>query len=480
VSDESRLPAALWAILALALVLRLLGAWHGNLTFDESAHLALAETIDFHPERFHLVGRSLDHPPLSIYVTKVSGLVFGESTFGLRVLHAVAGALTIIPVFLLGRLAHSQQAGLWAAGLLAVDQFHASWSRLFMPEVLMLGCWSVALVQLTRLLLEPKTRNFVLLGAWIGLACLAKETALLLGPVAWLVVAVRRPALLRDGRWYLAHGVWLLVILPDVVWNALHFSESYLHRDADLLSQPFALQLKSFSLYLGELFRMVIDPEVLDVDYETGNAWACFWPAGLLYLGSVVAAARRPVSSSRALLLIAFAVPFVAFTLVPGGERFDPFWWASPSLIAAVVCAGGLLEQWARRAAAARWSIALAVALLGVHYVPLALRPGGPAGVGYPRRTVQEFARNAILDARHALLQRDPRTARRQLIYALNIGGPDAAAYYLLGSAHAMEQQYAAAEAHLRKSLELAPDNPRAEDLLRRVRSLRKQADPAE
>ena len=56
------IPGALWSILGVAVALRLLGAWCGNLMFDESAHLALADTIDLHPDRLHLVFRTLDHP----------------------------------------------------------------------------------------------------------------------------------------------------------------------------------------------------------------------------------------------------------------------------------------------------------------------------------------------------------------------------------------------------------------------------------
>jgi hypothetical protein len=240
-----------------------------------------------------------------------------------------------------------------------------------------------------------------------------------------------------------------------------------------MLGQAIVVQYKSFSLYLGELFRLVIDPDVLDVDYESGNAYACFWPAGLFYLFAVLATVRRRPDTGRVLLLLSFSVPFVAFTLVPGGERFDPFWWASPSLIAAVVCAGGLLERLTRRAAALRWLGIALVGLLGIRYIAVALRPGGPAGEGYPRRTVQEFAQNALLDARQALIERHPASARRQLIYALNIGGPNAAVYALLGASYVMEQKYESAEVYLLKSLELAPDDPAALELLRRVRSLR-------
>src|SRR5947207_2407386 len=44
-ADGHRVPRALWFIVAFAALVRLLGAWNGALMYDESTHLACAETI---------------------------------------------------------------------------------------------------------------------------------------------------------------------------------------------------------------------------------------------------------------------------------------------------------------------------------------------------------------------------------------------------------------------------------------------------
>lgn len=475
-------PRTLWLILAVALGLRLAGAWFGNLTFDESAHLALADTIDLNPSRIHIVWRSLDHPMLSIYLLKLSGLLFGESNFGLRIVHVLFGAATVVPVFLLGRAAGGERAGLFAAGLLAVDQFHASWSRLFMPEIPMLFFWSLGFCWLLRIADAGRTRDFLLLGVWFGLAYMAKETGFLLVPVAWIFFCVGRRhwRILLDARWYLAHLVALLVVAPDLVWNLLHYSESYLLRNAEMISESFRLQWKPFSLYLGEFFRAIIDERVLDVDYDEGNAYCCYWPAGLLYLGSVIVAVRRASLDPQRLLLLGFGVPFVFFLLLPGGERFDPFWWASSSLISAVVLAGDFLERLSRRSRGFVWLGILLIVWFGAHYLPLAMRPGGPDGRGYPRTTVERLADNAIADARDSLLQGDLTRTRRELIYALNVGGQNAEAYFLLGHVGLRSGDYHAAEANVRKCLELEPGQPAAEKLLEEILRRQRHANSTE
>jgi len=222
------LPKILWLILAVALAVRLLGAANANLIFDERAHWAMARTIDFHPQTFHLVSRTLDHPLLSIYVLKLGSLLFGTSDFGLRILHLAAGALTVVPVYFLGRRVFSERAGLWAAGLLAVDQFHASWSRVFMPEVLMLLFGTLALLQFLRALEKDRGRDFALLGVLLGAACLAKEPSVLLWAGLWiyLLITPKYRSLLRRPRWYLANAVGVLVIAPDVIWNAMLGTEA--------------------------------------------------------------------------------------------------------------------------------------------------------------------------------------------------------------------------------------------------------------
>lgn len=467
-----RLPVLLWLTIAVGLALRLLGAWFGNLMFDERAHLALAQTIDFHPDRFHLVFRTLDHPLLSIYILKCSGLLFGESDFGLRILHVLFGTATIVPVYFLGCELRSREAGLWAAALLAVDLFHVSWSRMFMPEVIMLFFWSLAMLQLLRVVRSHRTSGFVWLGVWLGLSYLGKETGILLLPVAslFLLVSKEHRNLLWNRKWYITHATFLLVIAPDILWNLAHFSESYLQRDAQLLSEAFRIQLKPVSLYLGELIRTIIDENALDTDYEQGNAFVCHWPAGAMYLFSVVVMLQRPLPTTRRFFLLSFGFVFVFFTFLPGGNLFEPFWWASSSLIAAIVLTAVVFERATQKNEATRWVGLVLLIYLAAHTSMLVLQPGGPDGKGHPRATTGELAAESIEGAKMAMTQRDWNTASSQLIYALNMDGPNADVYALQGYLHSLQENDDAAQAVLLKALDLKPRHQAATKLLNHIR----------
>jgi len=449
----------LWLILAAALALRVVGASRANLIFDERAHWALAETIDFRPQHFHVVSRTLDHPLLSIYVLRAGSLIFGTGDFALRILYVLAGTATLVPVYFLGRRVFSERAGLWAAALLAVDQFHVCWSRVFMPEVLMLLLASLVLLQFLRSLEKNTTGNCVLLGVLWGLAYLAKEPAILLIPALWfyLLITPRHRRLLGRPRWYLAHGVFLLVIAPDVLWNLAHLSESYLYRDAALAGEPWRVSWKSFTLYLGELFRAVFGPHVLGEgrEYIDGNLYVCHWAAGGLYLASVVAATitQGKIPAVR-LLLVTFFLVFVAFMLLPGGEAFEPFWWASISLIPAVLCAGWLLDWAAGGGRVPTVAAFLLLGYLGAQVLPVAWHEGPE----HPRATIQDIVENTFREADKAMRAGDLLGAERRFIYVLNLSGPNADAYHGLAEIAARRHKPEKAESLRKKALAL--DNP--------------------
>lgn len=473
-----QVPKALWLILIVALLLRLYGAWQANLIFDERAHLALAQTINFQPGQFHLVSRTLDHPLLSIYVLKLSGMLFGESDFGLRLLHVLAGTATVLAVFFLGRRVFGEKAGLWAAGLLAVDQFHATWSRVFMPEVLMLLFAALAVLQMLRALETGSRRSYLLLGLLLGLAYLAKEPAVLLIAGLWvfLIITPQYRRVLADPRWYLAHAVCLLVVAPDVIWNLCQSTDSYLYRDASIAAEPWRLSLKPLSLYLGELFRVGFGADVLDKEYVQGNVYVCYWAAGVIYLAATAAAIRKAASPGVRLLLVTFVATSAVFFILPGGDMFEPFWWASISLIPAVVFGGWALD-WASEGRKVSTLVAiLLLAYMAGHLMGVIRRPG-PC---LPRATVEDFAGDfidraaEILDRAEALdrgelREAQLREAQHRFIYALNIGGGDADAYVGLAKVALLRKNPQKAKTLAKKALELDPKHPAAIQLIERI-----------
>jgi 4-amino-4-deoxy-L-arabinose transferase-like glycosyltransferase len=419
---------ALPGLVLLGLALRLYGAARAGLTFDESIVWAFAREITLGPV-LHLVSRTADHPLLNAYLVRASSLAFGESDLGLRALHACLGAAAITVVYDLGRRLWDSRAGLLAAGLLAVDPFHVSWSRLIIEEAPLLLCQALALRLVWRGLARGRAGDFVQAGLCVGLGYLAKETALLLLPALALALLLdeRGRRALRTPGPVLGLLAALLLVGPDVAWSLGHGPETHWRRALGILTGPAGLTLKGTSLYLGELYQHLWGSDVLGADYSDGSAYATAWPLGLLYLAAVVAALRRRHEADR-FLAVPFLLVFAAATLVDGRRLFDPFWWGSLSFLPAVLLLGRSGAPFCKRV---RWG----PQLLAVALVTLALYDFswlGRAGAHAPRLTRREWAARIAADGEERRLRGDPETARDQARQALLLDADNAAARALL------------------------------------------------
>jgi hypothetical protein len=70
------------------------------------------------------------------------------------------------------------------------------------------------------------------------------------------------------------------------------------------------------------------------------------WVAGLLYLYCTFWAWRFRQKPIVLLLQLAFLVTVLVVTLTPGGNRFDPFWWASMAMSPAIIFSGLYFREW--------------------------------------------------------------------------------------------------------------------------------------
>jgi hypothetical protein len=195
------------------------------------AHLLTGEGYGYHRDELyylacarHLDWGYVDHPPFSVLVLRVATAVLGDSIRAIRVVPAVAGALTVLVVGLLARrlgggpsaLALAMGAALAAPVYLSLDQY-------FSMNALDLLLWGTCAYVLVLVLRGGSTVLWLLLGGILGIGLQNKMSVLWLmfGLAVGLVLTPERRHLRTPWPW-LAAALALALFLPHVAWQIHH------------------------------------------------------------------------------------------------------------------------------------------------------------------------------------------------------------------------------------------------------------------
>jgi len=179
---------------------------------DEFYYLACTDRLDW---------GFVDHPPLSIAILSISRAGLGDSLVAIRLLPALAGAIT---VYLAGLMARELGGGTFARALAAIATFAAP-ILLGMNSVYSMNSfdflvWALAAYLLIRIIKTGNQQLWMVLGAILGLGLMNKIGILWLGAgIALGLLMLHRDWLKARGPW-IAGGIALLLFLPYVAWNA--------------------------------------------------------------------------------------------------------------------------------------------------------------------------------------------------------------------------------------------------------------------
>jgi hypothetical protein len=167
----------------------------------------------------------VDHPPLSVAALKLVRLSLGDSRWALRIVPAVAGAISVaLAGELCARLGGGARAAALACAatlaapvLLAMNHY---WSMNALDQLV----WAAAVLLFARALAATGVRAWAALGLVCGLGLLNKASVLWLGAgFALALVATRSGrARLRSPGPYVAAAVAALVVAPHLAWQVGH------------------------------------------------------------------------------------------------------------------------------------------------------------------------------------------------------------------------------------------------------------------
>ncbi|MCF6291683.1 MAG: glycosyltransferase family 39 protein [Desulfobacterales bacterium] len=227
-------------------LLRLLVIPRFGLGVDEAHYVLYGRYLDL---------SYFDHPPLIGWVQYVFTSLFGENEFGARIAAVLIGGIVSVLIyrFILAIARDRYQALFCTVALNASFLFNALFIML-MPDTLLF----ILIIPLIHTVIaveqENTVGNWLRLGLLLGLAGLAKYTAVLfLPPIALYFIFRRRFDLLFTPKLLPGALLALLLISPVLVWNARHDWISFAYQARHVAGSD-AVSWGKFGLSLGAQF----------------------------------------------------------------------------------------------------------------------------------------------------------------------------------------------------------------------------------
>lgn len=303
-------------------------------------------------------------PPMVAWAIWLGTHLFGSGELGVRAVSVLVYPLTTWVLFLFvrrlfGTDPRAEAMAFWTGLIYATLPFVSVGAWLITTDAFLILFWSLSLYVLTYALESGRWRHWLLLGLAVGLGLMSKYSMVFfgLGLAAYFAISPERRRLFLDPRPYAAAGLALLLLLPNVLWNASHHFVSYEH-----------------TAEISQLDRSLFHPAAL-WKFFLGQ-FAVFGPftfAGLLVLA---ARPRTWLGDDRLRLLAAFALaPLAAFLGLALLSRAFANWAAFAYASAAALVTVVWLMQGRRRLLAATLGVHLlaAVAMYHAHDITDAL-----------------------------------------------------------------------------------------------------------
>ena len=182
-----------------------------GLGVDEAHYMLYARYIDL---------SYFDHPPLVGWVHYVFNAIFGENLFSARFPAYLLGVISSIYLYRYLRFYFTANESLF--GVLAMNS-SVMLSAMFLfllPETFLLFLLFPIIFSVARLEEQASVKNYLLLGFWLGVAGLAKYSAILfLPPILLYLLLKKRFYIVFSYKTALAALLALLLVMPVIYWN---------------------------------------------------------------------------------------------------------------------------------------------------------------------------------------------------------------------------------------------------------------------
>ena len=173
-------------------------------------------------------------PPLIAWIIWLTTRL-GDPEWAIRLASPLLHAGTALVLFGIGRVAFDARIGFWSALAYATLPGVSYSSGLISTDVPLLFCWAAALYAFLRALDDHGWRWPTLCGVALGIGLLAKYAMIyfVLGAFLAAVLVPRARHLIRSRRGALILLLGLLILSPNLVWNAVNGFPTFVHTEAN-------------------------------------------------------------------------------------------------------------------------------------------------------------------------------------------------------------------------------------------------------
>lgn len=171
----------------------------------------------------HLALGYVDQPPFSLYVLKVSRLIFGDSLTAIRLVPTLAHTATIIVTGLIVKQMGGKSYAVFI-GCLGVfaSLIHVAMSLIFSMNAIDIFLWSLAIYYLLKLINTNDSKYWIILGVVLGVGLLNKISVLFLGAGLFVGIVMTNRQWFATRWLYIMGTIAMLLFLPYVYWNLTH------------------------------------------------------------------------------------------------------------------------------------------------------------------------------------------------------------------------------------------------------------------
>lgn len=236
---------ALLLILFVA-VIRALLSLHVGLGVDEAHYVLYGQNLDL---------SYFDHPPLVGWTDAFFTFIFGVNEFGARIGAILIGVFTSYFVyrFIYDLSQNRKTAFIALLALHASFLFNALFIML-LPDTFLFLLIIPIIITTLKLQRDPSLKNWLLLGSLLGIAGLAKYTAVLfVVPIIFYFLIKKRWDILLNYKIFPSALLALLLISPVLIWNYQHHWISFTYQSDHVVGEKY-IHWNDFFTSIGAQF----------------------------------------------------------------------------------------------------------------------------------------------------------------------------------------------------------------------------------